>query len=196
MDPESHSGRCIIAPLTLHSKHFLPTLVSVMPLTFILAETSDWTLVSQCLPAGGHKSIDVGGNNSSVLYAGHKPNLAVWYRGLLRLLSCSRAFGKIAVSALGKTLAVKEEMYILTSLHCTLTATLKRLCVVSCHNRAPADRSERWKNCDPVSLSSNKCIYCGNPTDVGQWHYLATWAVALITIICGLKCGMPKKKLT
>lgn len=167
-------GRCIIAPLTLHSKQFLPALVSVMPLTFILAETSDWTLVSQRLPAGGHKSIDVGGNNSSVLYSGHKPNLAVWYRGLLRLLSCSRALGKIAVSALGKTLAVKEEMYILTSLHCTLTATLKRLCVVSCHNRAPADRSERWKNCDPVSLSSSKCIYCGNPTDVGQWHYLAT----------------------
>lgn len=80
--------RCIIAPL--HLKHFLPALVSVMPLTFILAETSDWTLVSQRLPAGGHKSIDVGGNNSSVLYAGHKPNLAVWYRGLLR---CCHAQG-------------------------------------------------------------------------------------------------------
>lgn len=121
-----------------------------MPLTFILAETSDWTLVSQRLPAGGHKSIDVGGNNSSVLYAGHKPNLAVWYRGLLRLLSCSRALGKIAVSAFGKTLAVKEEMYILTSLHCTLMATPKHQCVVSCHNRMPADRSEQWKNCNPV----------------------------------------------
>lgn len=29
-----------------------------------LAETNDWTLVSERLPAGGHKSIDVGGNNS------------------------------------------------------------------------------------------------------------------------------------
>lgn len=99
-----------------------------MSLTFMLAETTDWALVSQRLPVGGHKSIDVGGNNSSVLYAEHKPNLAVWYRGLLRSLSCSRALGKITMSALGKTLAVKEEMYIFISSNCTLTATLTRLC--------------------------------------------------------------------
>lgn len=89
-------------------KHLLSTLVSVT-LTFTLYLLDKWLNTVSLSSPSGRPQVNTGdysGNHSSVLYTGHQPNTSVWYRGLLCLLTCSRAFTKIAAFALSKMFKV------------------------------------------------------------------------------------------
>lgn len=114
----------------------------------------------------------VHGNNSSVLYAVHKRNTTLCYRGLLRLLSCSRTFRKIAVSALSQmcqTLRKKVHssicsLYLLAAMQFIAVLTILYFYTFF-HNKTPSWRFEEENTASYLSTFVYTPNWCVKPRE-------------------------------